>query len=232
MSKILRRVDSKELIMKQKSVLLVLSVFVSSLFISCGEKSKEEKFLSDFEELIEKAEEVKTKDDLESFMTLAEQFEKKIADLYGVNDPENIEKSNLNFTDEQKERYYKLMERMISAGKKTQEINSSKDSSDEESSNSADEKDSDDEMVENDSDAPDVDEMLDSYEEYVDEYISYIKKASNGDMSALEEYPKLMETANELSEKIGKCQGDMTSSQLSRYNKISMKMLEAAKQMQ
>lgn len=232
MSKILRRVDSNKLIMKQKIVLLVLSVFVSSLFISCGEKSKEEKFLSDFEELIEKAEEVKTKDDLESFMTFTEQFEKRIADLYGVNDLENIDKSGLNFTDEQKERYYKLMERMISAGKKTQEIYRSKDSSDEDSSNSTDENDSDDEMVENDSDAPDVDEMLDSYEEYVDEYISYIKKASNGDMSALEEYPKLMETANEFSEKIEKCQGVMTPSQLSRYNKISMKMLEAAKQMQ
>lgn len=232
MSKILRRVDSNKLIMKQKIVLLVLSVFVSSLFISCGEKSKEEKFLSDFEELIEKAEEVKTKDDLESFMTFTEQFEKRIADLYGVNDLENIDKSGLNFTDEQKERYYKLMERMISAGEKTQEIYRSKDSSDEDSSNSTDENDSDDEMVENDSDAPDVDEMLDSYEEYVDEYISYIKKASNGDMSALEEYPKLMETANEFSEKIEKCQGVMTPSQLSRYNKISMKMLEAAKQMQ
>lgn len=232
MSKILRRVDSNKLIMKQKIVLLVLSVFVSSLFISCGEKSKEEKFLSDFEELIEKAEEVKTKDDLKSFMTFTEQFEKRIADLYGVNDLENIDKSGLNFTDEQKERYYKLMERMISAGEKTQEIYRSKDSSDEDSSNSTDENDSDDEMVENDSDAPDVDEMLDSYEEYVDEYISYIKKASNGDMSALEEYPKLMETANEYSEKIEKCQGVMTPSQLSRYNKISMKMLEAAKQMQ
>jgi len=218
--------------MKQKIVLLVLSVFVSSLFISCGEKSKEEKFLSDFEELIEKAEEVKTKDDLESFMTFTEQFEKRIADFYGVNDLENIDKSGLNFTDEQKERYYKLMERMISAGEKTQEIYRSKDSSDEDSSNSTDENDSDDEMVENDSDAPDVDEMLDSYEEYVDEYISYIKKASNGDMSALEEYPKIMETANEFSEKIEKCQGVMTPSQLSRYNKISMKMLEAAKQMQ
>jgi len=232
MSKILRRVDSNKLIMKQKIVLLVLSVFVSSLFISCGEKSKEEKFLSDFEELIEKAEEVKTKDDLESFMTFTEQFEKRIADFYGVNDLENIDKSGLNFTDEQKERYYKLMERMISAGEKTQEIYRSKDSSDEDSSNSTDENDSDDEMVENDSDAPDVDEMLDSYEEYVDEYISYIKKASNGDMSALEEYPKIMETANEFSEKIEKCQGVMTPSQLSRYNKISMKMLEAAKQMQ
>ena len=78
----------------------------------------------------------------------------------------------------------------------------------------------------------DFEELLDSYDKYVTEYISFMKKASEGDMSALTEYPKMMERANDLSEKIEKCKGEMSVSQLERYNKITMRMAEAAKQMQ
>lgn len=78
----------------------------------------------------------------------------------------------------------------------------------------------------------DWDELLESYEEYVDKYISYLKKASKGDMDALSEYPALMEKAQELSEKIQKTQSDMPATQWARYNKISMKMLKAAQEMQ
>lgn len=120
-----------------KSLLLVFSILMSSFFLSCGEKSKEEKFLSDFEEMIEKAEEVKTKEDVEIFIKSLELFEKKAESLYGIKNfdaliessEESISESGLNFTDEQKERFFKLLERMINAAKKSREINNSKEAS-------------------------------------------------------------------------------------------------------
>ena len=78
----------------------------------------------------------------------------------------------------------------------------------------------------------DWDALLDSYEKYVDKYISYVKKAAKGDMTALAEYPSLMEKAQEFSEKLQNAQGDMSASQWTRYNKISMKMMKAAQEMQ
>ena len=77
----------------------------------------------------------------------------------------------------------------------------------------------------------DWDALLRSYEQYVDKYISYMKKAANGDMSALAEYPALMEKAQEFSDKMKDAEGYMSASQWARYNKITMKMLEAANEM-
>ena len=76
------------------------------------------------------------------------------------------------------------------------------------------------------------DELLDSYENYVDKYISYVKKAAKGDMTALTEYPSLMEKAQDYSDKLQRAQGEMSSAQWARYNKISMKMMKAAQEMQ
>lgn len=78
----------------------------------------------------------------------------------------------------------------------------------------------------------DWDALLNSYEQYVDKYISYIKKAAKGDMSAMAEYPALMEKAQEFSEKMANAQGDMSASQWARYMKITNKVTEAAKNMQ
>ena len=77
----------------------------------------------------------------------------------------------------------------------------------------------------------DWDSMLDSYEQYVNKYIALMKKASNGDMSALAEYPALMEKAQEFSEKMKNAQGDMSASQWARYMKITTKMTTAAQEM-
>ena len=77
-------------------------------------------------------------------------------------------------------------------------------------------------------DSPDWDVLLDSYEQYVDQYISYVKKAVMGDMDALAEYPSFMQKAQELGEKMEKAKGDMYASQLAKYQKITMKMAEAA----
>lgn len=75
------------------------------------------------------------------------------------------------------------------------------------------------------------DALLKSYEEYVDKYISYLKKASKGDMTALSEYPALMRKAQEFNDKMKSAKGDMSVSQWARYNEITMKMLDAAKEM-
>lgn len=73
----------------------------------------------------------------------------------------------------------------------------------------------------------DFDEVLDSYEEYVDKYISYMKKAQNGDMSALAEYPALLKKAQELNKKIENSKGEMTTAQITRYTQITTKMASA-----
>ena len=74
----------------------------------------------------------------------------------------------------------------------------------------------------------DYDSLLNSYEEYVDQFISYQEKANNGDTDALTEYQTLMEKAKELSEKLEKAKGDMSSSQAQRYLDITTKMTNAA----
>lgn len=81
------------------------------------------------------------------------------------------------------------------------------------------------------SSSQDWDAMLDSYEEYVDNYISLLKKAANGDKSAMAEYPALMKKAQEFSNEMKNAQGSMSASQLARYTKISTKMLKAAQEM-
>jgi hypothetical protein len=50
-------------------------------------------------------------------------------------------------------------------------------------------------------------------------------------MTALSEYPALMRKAQDFSDKMKNAQSDMSVSQWGRYNKITMKMLEAAKEM-
>ena len=99
-------------------------------------------------------------------------------------------------------------------------------SDDDESSSSDDDDDTD--SYSSSSDSQDWDALLNSYEQYVDKYISYMKKASKGDMNALAEYPALMEKAQELSEKMENAQGDMSASQWARYMKITKKMTKAA----
>lgn len=77
----------------------------------------------------------------------------------------------------------------------------------------------------------DWDSMLDSYEQYVNKYIALLKKASNGDMTAMAEYAGLMQKAQELSDKMNGAQGDMSASQWARYMKITTKMTTAAQEM-
>ena len=84
------------------------------------------------------------------------------------------------------------------------------------------------ETTEESSGSADWDELLSSYEEYVDEYVSLAKKAAEGDNSAISEYPALLEKAKELGDKLKNAESDMSSSQLEKYQEITAKMAEAA----
>ena len=81
------------------------------------------------------------------------------------------------------------------------------------------------------SDGEDWDSLLDSYEEYVDMYISLLKKASAGDLSAVSEYTSYMSKAQEVSQKMADATSKLSPTQLSRFNKINQKMLQAAQNM-
>lgn len=76
-----------------------------------------------------------------------------------------------------------------------------------------------------------LDELLDKYEEYYDTYNSLMKKAKNGDMSAVVEYGKYLKKSQELSKKIEQAKGDLTTSQLARFQKIQMKLMKAMKEL-
>ena len=104
-------------------------------------------------------------------------------------------------------------------------------SSDDDESSSSDDDDDTDSYSSSSSGSQDWDALLNSYEQYVDKYISYMKKVANGDMSALAEYPALMEKAQEFSKKMEGAQGDMSASQWERYMTITYKMTQAAANM-
>lgn len=111
-----------------------------------------------------------------------------------------------------------------------EEVGSGYDSSDDEEDTE-----NDDEDIENDDDtasaSEDWDAVLDSYDSYVTKYISVLKKANNGDLEALADYPALLEEAQELGDKLESAKGEMSSSQCARYVKITNKMTNVATQM-
>lgn len=81
------------------------------------------------------------------------------------------------------------------------------------------------------SNGEDWDALLDSYEEYVDSYISLLKKASDGDLNAMSEYADHLNKAQEFSKKLTDSTDEMTVSQVNRFNKITQKMLQAVQEM-
>lgn len=75
--------------------------------------------------------------------------------------------------------------------------------------------------------ADDWDKVLDSFEEYTDQYIKLMKKALEGDMSVVTEYGSMMEKATELSEKLESAESRLSDDQLNRFTKIQTKLLNA-----
>ena len=104
-------------------------------------------------------------------------------------------------------------------------------SSDIDNSDDNDETSDDDSSFDETSEDNNLDELLDKYEEYYDTYISLMKKAKNGDMSAVVAYGKYLKKSQELSKKIEQAKGDLTTSQLARFQKIQMKLMKAMKEL-
>ena len=69
----------------------------------------------------------------------------------------------------------------------------------------------------------DWDELLKDYDNYMKQYVKLMKKANEGDMSAMTEYISFMEKANEVSTKISAAGNDISVSQLAEFNKIQLK---------
>lgn len=234
-----------------KTIKLLAIAFMALTIVSCS-KSKEEKFIEDFEELVETLEN-SSYDELKGVGDkMLKTFESKMDKLYGIDINKSdqmidcIESSDLKLDDDQKEKVIDLQERIVkrmSELRKEKEApqNSEVDTSDDRDNSSIssdDDSDSDILLTDDDSnsdisssDSEDWDALLKAYEEYVDEYISYANKAANGDIDALTEYPALMEKAQEFSKKMQNAQSDMSTSQWARYNKITAKMLKAAQEM-
>lgn len=101
------------------------------------------------------------------------------------------------------------------------------------STSSSSDMDSDSESVSS-SDNQNWDKVLDDYEDYVDKTIKVLKKLKNDDLSAMTEYPDMMEKAKDLEDSLKKAQKSksLSSTQVSRMMKIQTKMLQAAKEME
>lgn len=77
----------------------------------------------------------------------------------------------------------------------------------------------------------DYDALLDTYEEYCDEYIRLVKKNAGGDISTMSEYQDFMVKVQELEEKFGNGVSNLNPEQLKRFNKIHAKVINAAQSM-
>ena len=211
-----------------KKVKFIVIALAALFIVSCSQ-SKEDKFISTFEEFVVQIENMSDTELKENGAMIESQFKSKIETLYGVkfNNKlvEDAEAAGLTLNQEQKEKLVDLESRLF---KRAVELNKG----DKDKEGSA-EEDTDTELSSTDTESTeDFDAVLESYEEYVDQYIALMKKAAKGDMDALSEYPALMEKAQELGEKMENAKGDMSASQLAKYQKITMKMAEAAQNMQ
>lgn len=74
------------------------------------------------------------------------------------------------------------------------------------------------------------DDILVSYEKYIDQYIKLYKKAQGGDVSAITEYASMMEKANDLTEKLQGAGDELTAAQAKKFAKLQTKLANAALQ--
>ena len=76
----------------------------------------------------------------------------------------------------------------------------------------------------------DWDEVLVEYEEFIDNYITLLKKATSnpGDMTIIAEYTTYMQQAEKLGRKLSGAGSDLTSSQMRKFTKLQTKLMNAA----
>ena len=100
--------------------------------------------------------------------------------------------------------------------------------SDEDGDDAEGDSDEDDDELASSKNSTNWDKVLDEYESYVNQYIVLMKKAQNGDMSAMNEYAKMLEKAQSFADKLENADDAMTPAQMARYTKITAKMTQAA----
>lgn len=213
----------------RKSMLFVLS-FVAVMFMFASCTSKEDKFIIDMTEFADTlevmAQNVKSQEDLDAMNQKGAEFSEKFEKEYGdikLNNSDDIKeqfsKAGFDFTDDQINQIKSLVERLerawATAEENAQKATKTKEDSSEELLN--------DENTEaqTDTGSEDWDALLDTYDEYATEMISYMKKISQGDQSVLIDYNDLMDKAKELNQKMSGAQGNMTQEQWNRYIEIT-----------
>ena len=78
----------------------------------------------------------------------------------------------------------------------------------------------------------DFDAVLKSYETYIDKYIVLMKKAKNGDASALADYPAMMKSATDLQTKLGSAGDKLSTAQMTKFVELQNKLVKAASEIQ
>ena len=220
----------------RKTILFVLSaVAVMFVFASCT--SKEDKFIADLTEYADSMEvmanNVKSEDDLNEMRDKGMEFGDKLETEYGkieLNDTNDIKeqfsKAGLDFTDEQINEIKSLLTKVATAWN-TAESNVQTSAEAKESS-SEDTFDDESNEAQSDTGSEDWDALLDSYDEYTTEMISYMKKISQGDESVLADYNDLIDKAKELDKKMSGARGSMTQEQWNRYLEITKRFTTEA----
>lgn len=74
-----------------------------------------------------------------------------------------------------------------------------------------------------------MDKMLDDYEKYADDYITFFKKSKEGDEAAMAEYPEILKSTTKLQMSLAAAQKEnkMSMEQIERMMKIQVKMSTA-----
>lgn len=73
----------------------------------------------------------------------------------------------------------------------------------------------------------DWDSALDEYEQYMDEYMKFIKKGQAGDATAMLDAAELMSKAESAGKHLDEAKDELTAKQIKKLTKIQNKMLTA-----
>lgn len=76
------------------------------------------------------------------------------------------------------------------------------------------------------------DAFLDEYEQFWKRYMSFLKKASKSDPTAMIEYGKLLKEYNEYNKKLQQLKGHLSIDQLNRMNQMNVEMMQEMQKMQ
>ncbi|MBR2352532.1 MAG: hypothetical protein IKA70_06315 [Alistipes sp.] len=74
-------------------------------------------------------------------------------------------------------------------------------------------------------------DLLEEYEESVNEYLACLKKVNSGDLSAAADLADILDDIQDLSKEISEISANMTESQAARYSQMMQKLANAMSNM-